>query len=145
VAVFHAFSRVVNEARSAFVVLDTAPTGHSLLLMDATGAYHRQVMQQYEGMANRVQCEALRRKLVPVEEAVRHVRDGDTLAVSGFTKAGEPKVFMPALARHLATLAPRRRRSRCTAAPRCPRRSRGRSPPSSPAAAPTWPAPRRAG
>ena len=51
-AVFHAFSRVVNEARSAFVVLDTAPTGHSLLLMDATGAYHRQMTQQYEGMAN---------------------------------------------------------------------------------------------
>ncbi|MDZ4174756.1 MAG: arsenical pump-driving ATPase [Hydrogenophaga sp.] len=49
VAVFHAFSRVVNEARSAFVVLDTAPTGHSLLLMDATGAYHRQMTQQYEG------------------------------------------------------------------------------------------------
>jgi arsenite-transporting ATPase len=48
VAVFHAFSRVVNEARSAFVVLDTAPTGHSLLLMDATGAYHRQMVQQYE-------------------------------------------------------------------------------------------------
>ncbi|WP_395455810.1 arsenical pump-driving ATPase [Acidovorax delafieldii] len=52
VAVFHAFSRVVNEARSAFVVLDTAPTGHSLLLMDATGAYHRQMTQQYEGSAN---------------------------------------------------------------------------------------------
>jgi len=51
VAVFHAFSRVVNEARSAFVVLDTAPTGHSLLLMDATGAYHRQMTQQYEGSA----------------------------------------------------------------------------------------------
>ena len=43
VAVFHAFSRIVGEARSAFVVLDTAPTGHSLLLMDATGAYHRQM------------------------------------------------------------------------------------------------------
>ncbi|MCC7273632.1 MAG: arsenical pump-driving ATPase [Alphaproteobacteria bacterium] len=43
VAVFHAFSRIVAEARSAFVVLDTAPTGHSLLLMDATGAYHRQM------------------------------------------------------------------------------------------------------
>lgn len=54
VAVFHAFSRVVNEARSAFVVLDTAPTGHSLLLMDATGAYHRQMMQQYEGSNNAV-------------------------------------------------------------------------------------------
>ena len=52
VAVFHAFSRVVNEARSAFVVLDTAPTGHSLLLMDATGAYHRQMTRQYEGLAN---------------------------------------------------------------------------------------------
>ncbi|MDP3699888.1 MAG: arsenical pump-driving ATPase [Hylemonella sp.] len=49
VAVFHAFSRVVNEARSAFVVLDTAPTGHSLLLMDATGAYHRQMTRQFEG------------------------------------------------------------------------------------------------
>ncbi len=52
VAVFHAFSRVVNEARTAFVVLDTAPTGHSLLLMDATGAYHRQMTRQYKGMAN---------------------------------------------------------------------------------------------
>ena len=51
VAVFHAFSHVVNEARSAFVVLDTAPTGHSLLLMDATGAYHRQMTRQYEGSA----------------------------------------------------------------------------------------------
>ncbi len=49
VAVFHAFSRIVSEARSAFVVLDTAPTGHSLLLMDATGAYHRQMLQEYEG------------------------------------------------------------------------------------------------
>ncbi len=52
VAVFHAFSRVVNEARTSFVVLDTAPTGHSLLLMDATGAYHRQMARQYEGSAN---------------------------------------------------------------------------------------------
>lgn len=49
IAVFHAFSHIVSEARSAFVVLDTAPTGHSLLLMDATGAYHRQMMRAYEG------------------------------------------------------------------------------------------------
>lgn len=49
VAVFHAFSKVVSEARSAYVVLDTAPTGHSLLLMDATGAYHRQMMREFEG------------------------------------------------------------------------------------------------
>jgi arsenite-transporting ATPase len=45
VAVFHAFSRIVAEARGAFVVMDTAPTGHTLLLLDATGAYHRQVTQ----------------------------------------------------------------------------------------------------
>ncbi|MFA9218728.1 MAG: ArsA-related P-loop ATPase, partial [Sphingomonadaceae bacterium] len=48
VAVFHAFSRIVNEGRSAFVVLDTAPTGHSLLLMDATGAYHRQTLREFQ-------------------------------------------------------------------------------------------------
>jgi arsenite-transporting ATPase len=49
VAVFHAFSRIVGEGRSAFVVLDTAPTGHSMLLMDATGAYHRQTTREFEG------------------------------------------------------------------------------------------------
>ena len=43
VAVFHAFSRIVAESRRGHVVLDTAPTGHTLLLLDATGSYHRQV------------------------------------------------------------------------------------------------------
>ena len=47
VAVFTAFSRLISEARKSFVVLDTAPTGHSLLLLDATGAYHRQVAKGY--------------------------------------------------------------------------------------------------
>jgi len=49
VAVFHAFSRIVSEGRSEFVVLDTAPTGHSMLLIDATGAYHRQMTREFEG------------------------------------------------------------------------------------------------
>jgi arsenite-transporting ATPase len=44
VAVFAAFSRLVSQARSSFVVLDTAPTGHTLLLLDATGSYHRQIV-----------------------------------------------------------------------------------------------------
>lgn len=48
VAVFHAFSRVVAEARSAFVVIDTAPTGHTLLLLDTTGAYHRQMTRHLD-------------------------------------------------------------------------------------------------
>jgi arsenite/tail-anchored protein-transporting ATPase len=48
VAVFHAFSRIVAEARNAFVVVDTAPTGHTLLLLDATGAYHRQMTQHLD-------------------------------------------------------------------------------------------------
>jgi arsenite-transporting ATPase len=51
VAVFHAFSRIVAESRSAFVVLDTAPTGHTLLLMDATGAYHRQMTRHLDPQA----------------------------------------------------------------------------------------------
>jgi arsenite/tail-anchored protein-transporting ATPase len=45
VAVFHAFSHLVSRARNGFVVLDTAPTGHALLLLDATGSYHRDVMR----------------------------------------------------------------------------------------------------
>lgn len=42
VAVFAAFSKLIARARKTFVVLDTAPTGHTLLLLDATGSYHRQ-------------------------------------------------------------------------------------------------------
>jgi arsenite-transporting ATPase len=41
IAVFQAFSRIIREAGRKFVVMDTAPTGHTLLLLDATGAYHR--------------------------------------------------------------------------------------------------------
>ena len=46
IAVFEAFSRVIREASSKFVVMDTAPTGHTLLLLDAAGAYHREVVRQ---------------------------------------------------------------------------------------------------
>jgi len=43
VAVFQQFSKVVAESRDRFVIVDTAPTGHTLLLLDATGSYHREI------------------------------------------------------------------------------------------------------
>ena len=43
IAVFRAFADVVARGQDDFVVLDTAPTGHSLLLLDATQSYHRDV------------------------------------------------------------------------------------------------------
>jgi arsenite/tail-anchored protein-transporting ATPase len=43
IAVFRAFARAVAEGANGFVVLDTAPTGHTLLLLDAAEAYHREV------------------------------------------------------------------------------------------------------
>jgi arsenite-transporting ATPase len=46
VAVFQQFSHVVFRARKQFVVLDTAPTGHTLLLLDAAGSYHREITRQ---------------------------------------------------------------------------------------------------
>jgi len=46
IAVFQAFSRIIREAGKKFVVMDTAPTGHTLLLLDATGAYHREITRQ---------------------------------------------------------------------------------------------------
>ncbi|TLU83059.1 MAG: arsenical pump-driving ATPase [Chlorobium sp.] len=46
IAVFQAFSKIIREADRKFVVMDTAPTGHTLLLLDATGAYHREITRQ---------------------------------------------------------------------------------------------------
>ena len=46
IAVFRAFAGVIREGGRSFVVMDTAPTGHTLLLLDATGAYHRDMVRQ---------------------------------------------------------------------------------------------------
>jgi arsenite-transporting ATPase len=51
VAVFHAFSKTVFEARRGIVILDTAPTGHTLLLLDAAGSYHREMLKKMEQTA----------------------------------------------------------------------------------------------
>ena len=54
IAVFRAFARVVDRGRDGFVVLDTAPTGHTLLLLDATEAYHRDVLRNLSAMPESV-------------------------------------------------------------------------------------------
>jgi arsenite-transporting ATPase len=46
IAVFRAFARTVAQGEEGFVVLDTAPTGHTLLLLDATQSHHRELARQ---------------------------------------------------------------------------------------------------
>src|SRR5690606_2364259 len=43
IAVFRAFAEIVDKAEESTVVIDTAPTGRTLLLLDATMSYHREV------------------------------------------------------------------------------------------------------
>ncbi len=45
IAVFRAFAEVMTEGDSSFIVIDTAPTGHTLLLLDAAESYHREVLR----------------------------------------------------------------------------------------------------
>ncbi len=45
IAVFRAFARIVDQGQDGFVVIDTAPTGHTLLLLDAAESYHREVLR----------------------------------------------------------------------------------------------------
>lgn len=43
VAVFKAFARIVAKAENEVVVIDTAPTGHTILLLDSTESYNKQM------------------------------------------------------------------------------------------------------
>lgn len=45
IAVFRAFAEIVAKAENEVVVIDTAPTGHTLLLLDSTQSYHREVQR----------------------------------------------------------------------------------------------------
>lgn len=54
VAVFRAFARTVAEGEDGVVVLDTAPTGHTILLLDAAESYHREVLRQGSRMPESV-------------------------------------------------------------------------------------------
>ena len=54
IAVFRAFARTVAQGQAAFVVLDTAPTGHTVLLLDATEAYHREIARKASNLPEEV-------------------------------------------------------------------------------------------
>jgi arsenite-transporting ATPase len=96
IAVFRAFAREVDGGGQGFVVLDTAPTGHTILLLDAAEAYHREVMRTRGEMPEavtqllpRLRDPAFTRVIVvtlaeatPVHEAERLQRD---LARAGIT------------------------------------------------------------
>ncbi len=45
IAVFRAFAEIVEAADDQVVVIDTAPTGHTLLLLDSTQSYHREIQR----------------------------------------------------------------------------------------------------
>jgi arsenite-transporting ATPase len=60
VAVFRAFSHLLGLGRSQHVVIDTAPTGHTLMLLDVTGAFHRQVMHDATVAAGRITTPLMR-------------------------------------------------------------------------------------
>ena len=54
IAVFRAFAQAVDAGKDGYVVLDTAPTGHTILLLDAALAYHRELSRQATEMPTAV-------------------------------------------------------------------------------------------
>jgi arsenite-transporting ATPase len=89
IAVFRAFADAVAQGQDHFVVIDTAPTGHTILLLDAAEAYHREVLRTSSDMPEavrqllpRLRDQAFTRILLvtlpeatPVHEAMQLERD----------------------------------------------------------------------
>lgn len=65
IAVFRAFAATVSHATERIVVLDTAPTGHTLLLLDAAESYHRELLRHGDQAPP------------DVAELLNHLRDPD--------------------------------------------------------------------
>ena len=98
IAVFRAFARAGDAGQEGFVVLDTAPTGHTILLLDAAEAYHREVSRTQGEMPEavrqllpRLRDPALTRVLIvtlaeatPVHEAERLQADLGRAGIAPF-------------------------------------------------------------
>lgn len=81
IAVFRAFAEIVDRAENEIVVIDTAPTGHTLLLLDSTQSYHREVERTQGDIPETV------KKLLP------RLRNADETAVIIVTLAETTPVF----------------------------------------------------
>ncbi|RKD73641.1 arsenite efflux ATP-binding protein ArsA [Sinobaca qinghaiensis] len=69
IAVFQAFAEVVEQADDEFVIIDTAPTGHTLLLLDSAGSYEKEV-ERSSGSVNKAVSHLLPRLRNPLETFV---------------------------------------------------------------------------
>lgn len=54
IAVFRAFAEIIEKSKEEIVVIDTAPTGHTLLLLDSTQSYHREIQRSQGDMPESV-------------------------------------------------------------------------------------------
>lgn len=73
IAVFRAFAQIVEKAENEVVVIDTAPTGHTLLLLDSTQSYHRELKRSQGDIPESV------KKLLP---RLRNVDETEVLIIT---------------------------------------------------------------
>jgi len=81
IAVFRKFAEIVDRADNEVVVIDTAPTGHTLLLLDSTQSYHKEVKRTQGDIPESV------KKLLP------RLRNADETAVVIVTLAETTPVY----------------------------------------------------
>jgi arsenite-transporting ATPase len=93
-----AFAQLVDQGADQFIVLDTAPTGHTLLLLDAARAYHREVERTTQQLPEPVQKLLPRMRdpdytkvliitlpeMTPVQEARQLERDLERAGISPY-------------------------------------------------------------